>query len=116
MGHVRVAVPGTDAPEAHRRRVVTRSVRSADRTSMQRTDGGAVPSPTGAGILAREVERPENRSPLAFQNPAPYQATRLSHNRDITMRVVITHLTRMRRGYICAAGLDFATGNHVRPM
>lgn len=30
------------------------------------------------------------------------------------MRVVVTHLTRMRRGFICAAGIDLHTGGHVR--
>lgn len=32
------------------------------------------------------------------------------------MRVVINHLTRMRRGYICVAGINLANGQHVRPM
>ena len=32
------------------------------------------------------------------------------------MRIVINHLTRMRRGYICTAGINLATGQHVRPM
>ena len=32
------------------------------------------------------------------------------------MRIVVNHLTRMRRGYICAAGINLATGEHVRPL
>lgn len=32
------------------------------------------------------------------------------------MRIVINHLTRMQRGCICVAGIDVATGRHVRPM
>ncbi len=31
------------------------------------------------------------------------------------MRIVVNHLTRMQPGYICVAGLDLATGRHVRP-
>ena len=32
------------------------------------------------------------------------------------MRIVINHLTRMRRGYICTAGINLGTGQPVRPM
>ena len=32
------------------------------------------------------------------------------------MRIVVNHLTRMQPGYICLAGLDLATGRHVRPV
>lgn len=31
------------------------------------------------------------------------------------MEIVIAHLTRMQPGYICAAGINTATGKHVRP-
>jgi hypothetical protein len=31
------------------------------------------------------------------------------------MRVVVNHLTRMRQGFICVAGIDVATTRHVRP-
>ncbi len=31
------------------------------------------------------------------------------------MEIVIAHLTRMQPGFICAAGIDTATGKHVRP-
>lgn len=31
------------------------------------------------------------------------------------MELVITHLTRMQPGFICLAGIDTATGKHVRP-
>lgn len=31
------------------------------------------------------------------------------------MEIVIAHLTRMQPGYICVAGIDTATGKHVRP-
>jgi hypothetical protein len=31
------------------------------------------------------------------------------------MRIAVHHLTRMQPGYICVAGLDEASGNHVRP-
>lgn len=30
--------------------------------------------------------------------------------------VAITHLTRMREGYVCIAGVDLATSKHVRPV
>ncbi len=32
------------------------------------------------------------------------------------MRIVVTHLTRVRGGYICVAGLDLETRRHVRPV
>ena len=32
------------------------------------------------------------------------------------MQVVINHLTRMRRGYICVAGIDLGAGRQVRLM
>jgi hypothetical protein len=32
------------------------------------------------------------------------------------MRIVVNHLTRMQEGYICVAGVDLATGRHVRPV
>jgi hypothetical protein len=32
------------------------------------------------------------------------------------MRVAITHLTRMRNGHVCVAGVDIATLRHVRPV
>ena len=32
------------------------------------------------------------------------------------MKMVVTHLTRIQRGTICAAGLDIETGHHVRPI
>jgi hypothetical protein len=32
------------------------------------------------------------------------------------MRIVINHLTRMKAGHICVAGIDIDTGNHVRPV
>jgi len=32
------------------------------------------------------------------------------------MRIVVNHLTRMRPGYICVAGLDVTTGQHIRPV
>jgi len=32
------------------------------------------------------------------------------------MRIVVNHLTRMGAGYICVAGVDMQTGNHVRPV
>lgn len=31
------------------------------------------------------------------------------------MKIVVTHLTRMDRGYICVAGVDVLTGAHIRP-
>jgi hypothetical protein len=30
--------------------------------------------------------------------------------------ITVTHLTRMAPGYICVAGIDHATGQHVRPV
>jgi len=32
------------------------------------------------------------------------------------MRIVVNHLTRMQRGYMCVAGVDMDTGHHVRPV
>ncbi len=32
------------------------------------------------------------------------------------MEIVVNHLTRMRHGHVCAAGIDPATGRHVRPV
>lgn len=32
------------------------------------------------------------------------------------MRIVVSHLTRMQRGYMCVAGIDIKTGLHVRPV
>lgn len=32
------------------------------------------------------------------------------------MQIVINHLTRMRQGYICVAGIDLTSGTHVRPV
>lgn len=32
------------------------------------------------------------------------------------MRIVTTHLTRMQKGYVCVAGVDPETGQHVRPV
>ena len=32
------------------------------------------------------------------------------------MRIVINHLTRMQKGFMCVAGIDLQTGRHVRPM
>jgi hypothetical protein len=32
------------------------------------------------------------------------------------VRIVVNHLTRMMKGYICAAGIDEETNEHVRPV
>ena len=32
------------------------------------------------------------------------------------MRILVNHLTRMEKGYICVAGIDIKTANHVRPV
>lgn len=32
------------------------------------------------------------------------------------MKIVVNHLTRMQMGRICVAGVDLATGKHVRPL
>jgi len=32
------------------------------------------------------------------------------------MKLVINHLTRMQKGFMCVAGVDLATGQHVRPL
>jgi len=32
------------------------------------------------------------------------------------MRIVVNHLTRMRHGHICVAGLNLANGQHIRPL
>jgi hypothetical protein len=31
------------------------------------------------------------------------------------MRIIVNHLTRMQPGYICVAGVDVSSGQHVRP-
>jgi len=32
------------------------------------------------------------------------------------LKIVVNHLTRMQQGYLCVAGLDVNTGEHVRPV
>jgi hypothetical protein len=32
------------------------------------------------------------------------------------VRIVVNHLTRMQPGYICVAGIDLDTGQHIRPV
>ena len=32
------------------------------------------------------------------------------------MQILVNHLTRMQPGYVCAAGVDVNTLNHVRPV
>jgi hypothetical protein len=32
------------------------------------------------------------------------------------MRIIVNHLTRMQPGYICVAGVDVSSGQHVRPV
>jgi hypothetical protein len=32
------------------------------------------------------------------------------------MKIIVNHLTRMRAGYICVAGIDVESGRHVRPV
>ena len=32
------------------------------------------------------------------------------------MKIVVSHLTRMEPGYVCVAGLDIRSGQHVRPV
>jgi hypothetical protein len=32
------------------------------------------------------------------------------------MRIIVNHLTRMQPGYMCTAGVDVTTGEHVRPV
>jgi hypothetical protein len=32
------------------------------------------------------------------------------------VKLVVNHLTRMQKGFICVAGIDLATGQHVRPL
>ena len=32
------------------------------------------------------------------------------------MQIIINHLTRMQKGFMCVAGVDPATGRHVRPV
>ena len=32
------------------------------------------------------------------------------------MEIVVSHLTRMQSGYICVAGIEAATGRHIRPV
>ncbi len=44
--------------------------------------------------------------------PSLHQSALLGGN----MRIVVNHLTRMRPGFICVAGIDLITGRHVRPV
>lgn len=32
------------------------------------------------------------------------------------MKIAVTHLTRMQRGYVCVAGVNVDTGEHIRPV
>ena len=32
------------------------------------------------------------------------------------MKIVVNHLTRMQQGYICVAGVDIETSQHIRPV
>ena len=32
------------------------------------------------------------------------------------MRIIVNHLTRMQPGYICVAGVDVSSGQHIRPV
>lgn len=32
------------------------------------------------------------------------------------MEIIVSHLTRMQSGYICVAGIETATGKHIRPV
>ena len=32
------------------------------------------------------------------------------------MKIIVNHLTRMRPGYICVAGIEVETGRHIRPV
>lgn len=32
------------------------------------------------------------------------------------MRIVVNHLTRMQPGYVCVAGVDVSSGQHIRPV
>ncbi len=36
--------------------------------------------------------------------------------RSQTLTIAVNHLTRMRRGFVCVAGVDMRTGRHVRPV
>jgi hypothetical protein len=40
----------------------------------------------------------------------------LSTRAGRTVKIVINHLTRMQKGFVCVAGVDLATGQHVRPL
>lgn len=35
---------------------------------------------------------------------------------EIPMRIIINHLTRMQKGFICVAGLETKTQRHIRPV
>jgi hypothetical protein len=37
-------------------------------------------------------------------------------SRFLGLTIVVNHLTRMRPGFICAAGIDMITGQHIRPV
>lgn len=32
------------------------------------------------------------------------------------MKIVVNHLTRMQKGFMCVAGIDLQTGRHIRPL
>src|ERR1700686_2756618 len=42
-------------------------------------------------------------------------AQRSTHS-SVAVQIVVNHLTRMTKGYICVGGVDVETGNHIRPV
>ena len=34
----------------------------------------------------------------------------------VAMQIIVNHLTRMRPGYMCVAGIDVASKRHIRPV
>jgi len=52
------------------------------------------------GLKSRQFRKTEHPTPDALS----------------TMRIVVNHLTRMRHGQSCVAGLNLANGQHVRPL
>jgi hypothetical protein len=41
---------------------------------------------------------------------------KLGQCEQVTMKIVVSHLTRMQPGYICVAGIDLNSRKHVRPV
>src|SRR5918999_4021239 len=65
---------------------------------MQRSDARVLPPASGPRVPGSEVGWHPSRSPV------------------IILQILVNHLTRMQPGYVCVAGVDIHTLEHVRPV